>query len=66
MAVSFQPLHEQHIDNRKILRTMIPVENADKVGQIRSEATGRSRPKAEVPDRPLLEGGVYADPHKNL
>lgn len=64
ITASFPQSLEQHIDNREVFSPLIPVENAHKMGQMLSEATGKSRPKAEVYDRPLAEEGFY-DPHKN-
>lgn len=45
MAVSFQSPREQHIDIGEVLRTVLPIANADKIGKMLSEATDRSRPK---------------------
>ena len=35
----------------------------ESVGEV--PVTVGARPKAEVHDRPLVEGGAYTDPHKN-
>jgi hypothetical protein len=48
MAVSLHPTIDQHIDSRKVFKCQHAFEHADKIGKMLSEATGRSRPRAEV------------------